>query len=111
MEYKLNTACAECPFRTTAIKGYTGPYPTAKDMIIAAQRWPYACHSSPGQGNPTHPEAQHCYGAAVMARKSACLSRDPDTAEYQRKVGKDDPEIMDQWQTMERHSFFAKKEK
>lgn len=106
MRFERLRACRDCPMKRKSLGGYVGPYGSADEMIAVAKEGPYACHMGPGNGDPSHPQATQCYGAAVMANKSAHISRNPDVAEYQRQVGKTDrdtEEIMDQWECKTYH--------
>ena len=97
-----NKACKECPFRRTSLKGWLGPWKSAREIREQAfSEAGLACHM---QLHKSHEVggAPVCTGALVCANKSAKLYRDEDLRKLAAQAV-DDPDVMDAHEFEEYH--------
>lgn len=97
MKHNLKTPCSECPFRTTAMKGWLGPDTPQEVMRRVHGESGYPCHMSvteeakslPDDEDVTYDIVEQCAGAVIHANQTAkCYFRDPALAAHQDTVGK-----------------------
>lgn len=89
MKTNLKEPCKACPFRRVSIAGWLGPW-QPHELLWSIKSVPFPCHKTIKEDTPfDSPEAEKmelCAGAAIYLNNTLTLSRDPETAAYQRKM-------------------------
>lgn len=77
MRYDLKKPCPECPY-TPKMRGWIGSHDSAMEFHeVVQQDAPFSCHMSP---------EQCCAGNALYMNRLCKVSRDPDKAQFQKKL-------------------------
>lgn len=83
MKFDLKQTCPECPYAAKT-KGWIGNHESAKDFHdLVKQDTDFPCHMS---------QKQHCVGNALYMNKMCKVSRNPDKAEFQKKLKENNTE-------------------